>query len=280
MKKIHLLIIDPQNDFCHPDGSLYVTGSPDDLVNINNLLDYAKEEITDIHVSLDMHNIVDISHSCWFRDKNGDYPKPFTKISREDLHNGKWVPISHINSTENYLERLEAFDREHIIWPYHCLVGSWGSCVVSWLNNKLSKIEENRISNVNYYIKGLNPLTEHFSIFSAVAPLDNDPTTQLNWNLLNPLLEADMVLISGEASSHCVAESIRDLASVMNFKKDKSHSKIYILSDAMSPVKGFKHLETQMFDDMRAKGVCIVTVSDMIKILSDYKKERFYSGKS
>lgn len=39
MQKIHLLIIDPQNDFCSPDGSLYVHGAEQDMQRLADFID-------------------------------------------------------------------------------------------------------------------------------------------------------------------------------------------------------------------------------------------------
>lgn len=60
--KIELLIIDPQNDFCNPNGSLYVPGAERDMQNLSNMVRRLKGKLADIHVTLDSHRRVDISH--------------------------------------------------------------------------------------------------------------------------------------------------------------------------------------------------------------------------
>ena len=40
MKQVHLLIIDPQNDFCSPDkGSLFVPGADQDMLRLATMVD-------------------------------------------------------------------------------------------------------------------------------------------------------------------------------------------------------------------------------------------------
>ena len=72
--KLHLLIIDPQNDFCSPHGSLYVPGAEEDMGRLARLIDRLKNKIADIHVTLDSHRMIDISHPGWWRDSNGHQP--------------------------------------------------------------------------------------------------------------------------------------------------------------------------------------------------------------
>ena len=67
-RKIHLLVIDPQNDFCDPNGSLYVPGAEKDMSRLAKLIDSMRHRLSDIHVTLDSHRKVDISHPIWFKD--------------------------------------------------------------------------------------------------------------------------------------------------------------------------------------------------------------------
>jgi len=64
---VQLLIIDPQVDFCDPNGSLFVPGSTEDMDRLSVMVKRLKDKISDIHVTLDSHHPVDIAHSVWFR---------------------------------------------------------------------------------------------------------------------------------------------------------------------------------------------------------------------
>mgnify|MGYP003665380095 CR=1 FL=1 len=78
--KIHLLIIDPQNDFCNPNGSLYVPGADEDVKRLAGLVHRMKDKIDDIHVTLDSHRKVDIAHPIWWKDASGAHPGPVAGI--------------------------------------------------------------------------------------------------------------------------------------------------------------------------------------------------------
>ena len=46
MRSIHLLAIDPQNDFCDPSGSLYVPGADEDTKRLAGFVTKAKDSNT------------------------------------------------------------------------------------------------------------------------------------------------------------------------------------------------------------------------------------------
>ena len=85
MKNIHLLVIDPQNDFCDPNGSLFVPGANEDMKRLATMVDRLKDKLADIHVTLDSHRRVDISHPIWWKSPSGAHPDPFTQITAADL---------------------------------------------------------------------------------------------------------------------------------------------------------------------------------------------------
>ena len=74
--QISLLIIDPQNDFVDPRGSLSVAGADQDAKRLAHLIKQLGPEISSISISLDSHQRYDISHPLWFFEHNGESPKP------------------------------------------------------------------------------------------------------------------------------------------------------------------------------------------------------------
>ena len=67
-----LLIIDPQNDFCHPEwGTLYVPGAEQDMDRLTQFVMQFRDDIDSIVVSLDSHQRMDISHPLWWVDAHG-----------------------------------------------------------------------------------------------------------------------------------------------------------------------------------------------------------------
>jgi nicotinamidase-related amidase len=141
-----------------------------------------------------------------------------------------------------YTEALEAGGRFTLcIWPYHCLIGTPGHAVHPELTDALHEWAEAKLQPINYVMKGTNPLTEHYSALRADVVIDSDPTTGkcgcdrlrilnqkpdafprslfafavfpgLNTELVEKLKGFDRVLICGQALSHCVNFTTRDLA--------------------------------------------------------------------
>lgn len=266
MNKVHLLIIDPQNDFCSPKGSLYVTGADQDMVRLSAMLDRLTGKIEDIHVTLDSHHLVHIAHPIFWKNSKGEKPNPFTLISATDVRNGVWTTTnpSLFKRALAYVEALESNARYPlVIWPPHCLIGSEGHNVVPELFAKLTEWEK-QFAVVNYVTKGSNLFTEHYSAIQADVQDPSDPGTQLNTDLINVLAnEADIVLVAGEASSHCVANTVRDI--INNFGDPKYAEKLVLLTDAMSAVGTFEATADKFFEDMKTAGVKFSTTTEFLK---------------
>lgn len=262
--KLHLVVIDPQNDFCLPDGSLSVPGALGDMDRLARMIHRLGDKLDDIHVTLDSHRTVDISHPVWFRDANGDAPPAFTAVTAADVEAGRWIPTlpSTHSRTLAYLRELERSGRYgHVIWPEHCLIGSAGHNVVAPLFDALQEWSS-RFALVDFVTKGSNPWTEHFSAVRAEVPDASDPGTQLNAGLLTTLEDADIVLLAGEASSHCLANTVRDIAS--GFRDPAAIRKLVLLTDATSPVPGFEHLADAFLKDLTGLGMQTATTADFL----------------
>jgi len=278
-KRIELLIIDPQNDFCVEkvqsngnllhQGALYVGGAEDDMARVAAMIDRIGHKLYDIHVTLDSHRLVDISHPIFWEDSNGNAPAPFTIITYADVQNGVWKarnPGYQAKATA-YVKTLEENARYPLcIWPPHCLIGSWGHNLIPCIFDSLLKWEENNFANVDFVTKGSNPFTEHYSGVQADVPDPTDPSTQLNTGLINTLQEADIILLSGEARSHCLANTVKDIAA--KFDADGNGEfikKMVLLEDATSDVGDlpgstmFKDMGDSFVSEMRAKGMDVST---------------------
>ena len=113
MHEIHLLLIDPQNDFCDKNGSLFVPGADEDMKRLAAMVARLEDKLADVHVTLDSHRKVDISHPIWWKDSSGVHPAPFTQIGAADLESGRFTttqPGFH-KRTLAYLKALEAGNR-------------------------------------------------------------------------------------------------------------------------------------------------------------------------
>ncbi len=267
--KIQLLIIDPQQDFCNPNGSLYVKGAEHDMDRLALMLKRLGNKLDDIHVTMDSHHLFDIAHPIFWVDSGGKNPPPFTIISPDDVESGKWTPSvpSHYKRALAYVRQLANNKRYLLcIWPVHCQIGSVGHTIMPNLLEALSDWERSP-GMVDIVTKGSNPYTEHYSAVKAEVPDPEDPTTQLNTALIKTLQEADIIAIAGEASSHCVANTVRDIAD--SFGDDSYVAKMHFLKDASSYVAGLpndfgKTMEENFLRDMVARGMKLTTTKDFL----------------
>lgn len=270
MQKIHLVVIDPQNDFCNPNGSLYVPGAENDMKRLGGMVSRLKGKIADIHVTLDSHRRVDISHPMWWKDSSGKRPDPFTIITAEDVKQGKWTTTqpSFFGRSKKYLEDLEATGRyPHVIWPEHCLIGDEGHNIVPELSAAIHEWEE-QFAQADFITKGSNPWTEHFSGVKAEVPDPEDPSTQVNTGLIQTLEEADIILLCGEALSHCLLSTVEDI--VNEFSDPAYVAKMVLLQDACSVIPDppgttlFSDKVGAFLKDMQAKGMKLSTTEDFL----------------
>ena len=262
--QLELLIIDPQIDFCDPAGALFVVGADADIGRLARMVRRLSPKLADIHVTLDSHHFVDIAHPIFWKDSAGKHPAPFTIISATDVETGRWTPTQPGASKRvlAYVQALAAHGRYPLcIWPPHCLIGSRGHAVVPELFAALQEWEQ-RFAIVDYVTKGSNIWTEHYSAIQADVPDPADPSTQINTALIQTLMKADIVAVAGEAGSHCLANTVRDLAN--NFGDDSLVSKLVLLSDATSPVTGFEALQDSFVAEMTARGMQVSTTCDFL----------------
>ena len=262
-----LLIIDPQNDFCDiPEAltmgnkpSLPVPGSHNDMITLANYIKNNSDSFSEVVVTLDSHNIIDIAHKLWWVDKDGNHPSPFTVITLEDIENKVWVPSksSDLEYAKFYVSELKKANKYSlIIWPEHCLIGSWGHNVHSVLAEALSEWTKKTGKNVEYILKALNPLTEHYSAIKAEVELDEH--THRNVKLLDKMAVSDELLVAGEAFSHCVSSTVFDIKDYFDEKNIKT--KITVFENCTSPVYGFEETSKKIKEEMINKGLAFMNV--------------------
>lgn len=263
--RTELFIVDPQVDFCDPNsGTLYVPGAEADMSRLAGLVRRLSDRIDAIHVTLDTHHYVHIAHPIFWKNDAGEHPEPFTIISQADVESGKWMSTDdmHHQRAIEYVRALERNGRYRLcIWPYHCLIGSAGHMVMPELHSALLDWEK-QFAVVNYVSKGSNVFTEHYSAIQAEVPDLRDPSTQVNRDLTDALRAADTVVVAGEAGSHCVANTIRDL--VRYVENEKRLERLVLLTDAMSPVSGFEDLQRQFIQDMADRGARLSTTAEFL----------------
>lgn len=269
--KVHLLVIDPQNDFMDTTtAALAVPGATADMQRLAAMVNRIGHKLEDIHVTLDSHRLVDVGHPSMWRDENGNAPSPFTMISVDDLKNGIWHPRDprRLSYFIKYAEALAAGGKYPLmVWPAHCLIGTSGHNVQADLMDALLRWEDSQFANVDYVVKGTNSFTEHYGALMAEVPDPSDPTTGLNTAFLNTFAQADIIAVAGEASSHCVLSTVSQIADNIG---DEHVKKFVLLTDAMSPVPqppggpDFPAIAQQFMKDMAVRGMQLSTTVDFL----------------
>jgi nicotinamidase-related amidase len=267
VKKIDLLIIDPQNDFCRPDGALSVKGADKDMENVAKMILKGKSKIDNIRVTLDSHHYIHIAHPIWWKDAKGNSPAPFTIITYNDLigNNPKWTTMNpgFLKRSIEYVKKLQDNARYPLcIWPPHCIIGSFGHAIFPELFDALIEWEK-QFAVVDKVVKGTNIFTEHYSAVKSDVEDSNDPATLLNTNFIMHLQEADVIGIAGEALSHCVANTIRDISNEFGPEQTR---KFVLLEDACSNVSGFEQFGIDFVKEMTGKGMQISNTKDFLSL--------------
>lgn len=225
-----LLIIDPQNDFCSKDGSLYVPGADEDMKRLSEFIAKNIAHITKIIVTMDSHPYYHIGHPVYWTNRTNDHPKPFTNITTDDIISGRYsCKYKHF-----FEERYKVHNRT--IWPYHCVIGTWGQLINSDIRSAITSWESIRHNSATYIFKGTDPDREQYSAFKAEA------SNELNIQALDACLanyNNDNLVVAGEASSHCVKESLKHLFPYIELY-GKYKQKVIILNDCMSSVPGYE----------------------------------------
>lgn len=255
---MHLLIIDPQNDFCDPNGSLFVNGADADMRRAADFIRKHKYQITDITVTFDSHYVYDIAHPGFWKNSKGEHPKPVdTVITLDDLKNGTWMPTNpgEIGWCHEYLEKLEESGRyPHRIWPEHCLIGSWGHACHPELLDAIHEWERDRVAKFNAVTKGSNYRVEHFSAVRAeVEDPEDQEGTGLNIQYVETIRDPQgKLIVLGEALDFCVANTLRD--TIKEFGPDFAQN-IVILRDCTSSVLPPEVLENDFVAEMEGLNV-------------------------
>lgn len=261
--RIALLIIDPQKDF-HSGGALAVPGADGDCARTKAFVKKHAGSIDAVVVTLDSHSVMHIAHPS-FWEKGGDptaRPAPFTELRADAIARGEWRardPRLRVWAIE-YARQLEAGGRfTLVVWPEHCLVGSEGHAVAAPIRDAINDWSRASGKAIAWLTKGANDRTEMYSCFKAEVEIRDDPWSARYDELILALAEFDKVVVCGQAKSHCVNYSVRDLVDA--WPPAKSKADIVLLNDATSPVASFEAAAAAFEADMRAAGVTIATTA-------------------
>ena len=264
--RVALLLIDMQVDFIHEDGALYVPGAIEDTRRTVEWLFENVGNITTIFASLDSHVPLQIFSPAWWQDEDGEHPQPYTVISAEDVQTGRWTPIYQPEWSSRYVAALEGNHKKQLmIWPYHTLLGTPGHNLTPALYEAITYHAAARQAAPQFIMKGLQPESEHYSLFEPEVKLERLTNGGLDVERLKALANYDRVYVAGQAKSHCVLESV---GSFMRYYEgqDAIIGKMRVLMDGMSSVQhpeiDFEGLATEAFTTFSQQGLTLTNTSD------------------
>jgi nicotinamidase-related amidase len=269
--------IDCQIGFATPGASLFVPGAVEDTTRTIEWLYRNLDRITQIAFSLDTHRVFQIFHPAWWIDDEGKHPAPFTNISAADLRDGTWRPIAHPAECLEYVKQLEKAGRYVLtVWPYHTLLGGVSHALVPALMEAAMFHALVRQAQTHFETKGTHAMTENYSVLAPeVRELGGKSVGTFNAAFFKMLMDFDRVYVFGQAKSHCVLSTLRDMQRHIASTDPALMDKIYVLGDATSPVPAppvdplppaldFPRLADEAFAELAAAGMHIVTTRDPI----------------
>lgn len=254
--KIHLFLVDVQNTFCIPGFELFVggnsgTGALDDNRRLCEFIYRNLASLTAITATMDTHLTYQIFHQTFWVDAAGNPPPPYTLIALEDVAAGKWRVNPQMAVLFNKaMPELQAYADHYVrqlsrsgkytltIWPFHALLGGIGHAIVSAVEEAIFFHSIARVSRPAYEIKGDEPFTEHYSVIKPEVMQDEHgrPIGRKSSRLMELLQSQDVLVIAGQAKSHCVAFTVSDLLEEINQVDPKLAGKVFLLEDCSSPV--------------------------------------------
>lgn len=251
-----LLLIDEQRDFCLPEGALYVggrsgRGAVEDTERVVRFIYRNLGNLTEIVCSLDSHTPQQIFFSSFWIDASGDQLESHREVLASEVEAGTAAPNPALagwfgngsakwlcRQAADYCRRLEETGRYRLyLWPPHCFLGSEGHGLVGAVQEARLFFSYARQAETPMLIKGMNALTEYYSVLApeVLVRHDGEMLDQRNDTLIDRLLGADALIVAGQAASHCVRSTVDDLLDEMK-ARDLSARKLHILADCMSAV--------------------------------------------
>ncbi|MBS2019091.1 MAG: nicotinamidase [Deltaproteobacteria bacterium] len=269
--------IDCQIGFSTPGASLFVPGAVEDTQRTIEWLYRNLDKITQVAFSLDTHRVFQIFHPAWWIDDHGKHPAPFTTISVGDVKSGKWKPVAHPAECLEYVKQLEARGKYVLtVWPYHTLLGGVSHALVPALMEAAMFHALVRQAQTHFETKGTHAMTENYSVLSPeVREISGKSVGTFNAAFFKMLMEYDRVYVFGQAKSHCVLSTLRDMQEHIAQVDPKLMGKVWILEDATSPVPAppldplpptldFPRIADEAFAQLKAAGMNIVKTSEVI----------------
>ena len=252
--------------------------------------------ITQWNLTLDTHHSFQIFLASMLRDGNGKPLAPFTLVTADMVEKGDvtidegvlpyiapgnrvqmrvWAKRQLIH----YCKELDRLGKDPlIIWTRHCQLGTPGHALVGVISEVADIHAYARHSPLRLKVKGEHTWSERYSaiseevrtIWQKDAGGNNLPLPGANRDVdfMRLLTVNRMVVIFGQAGSHCDRATIDDIVDWVLANDKSLASKIYIAEDGMSPVvtpvMDFTERQEKALDKFRNAGCHVVRLATPI----------------
>jgi nicotinamidase-related amidase len=255
-RRVGLLLVDVQNTFCLPGFELFVggrsgTGAVDDNARLCAFLYRNLDLVTEVVATLDTHGPHQVFHPVFWVDAQGDHPPAHTVVRAEDVASGRLridprlaavIPSLAADPASyalHYVRSLEQGGKYPLtLWPYHAMLGGVGHALVSAVEEAVFFHSLARTSPARFEIKGRHPLTENYSVLRPEVDAGPDGRSLVGRNaaLVDHLLAFDVLVVAGQARSHCVAWTVADLLAEIVSRDEELARRVVLLDDCSSAV--------------------------------------------
>lgn len=242
--------------------SLPVAGAVEDMERLCDLIEAKGHEYDGIFVTLDSHHPLQIFHPAYWRDAMGQPVVvdpaqgkfPF-QIKSANIRSGLFTPFnaqfryrginpfdpnqpfSGLDWSLYYTDTLEANGRDSLtVWTNHCIIGKVGYSIYPRLAQVLFNWAVKYGRRVQFKPKGENMFTECYGGLKAEVEVPGHKDTVMDMGFIALLQQYDMIDLAGEASSHCVLNTVDQIVDNIGASY---LDKLGLLTDAMSPVPLF-----------------------------------------
>ncbi len=290
--RVGLLLVDVQNTFSLPGFELFVAGrsgrgAVDDNIRLTRFIYRNLSRITRIHATMDTHTAMQIFHPLFLVDEKGRHPEPMSGVTLDDVETGRYrvnpdiagaLAGEDVDSLQrhllHYCRRLSRDGRYRLmVWPYHAMLGGIGHALVSAVEEAIFFHTIARASQASFEMKGGHPLTENYSVLApeVLEGAEGRPIGEKNVKLLDELLGYDVLVVAGQAKSHCVSWTLFDLLREIEERDADLARKVFLLEDCTSPVVvpgvvDFTADADRAFSELAAAGMHRVSTDEALDV--------------